>query len=58
MRKWIKVIPIVMLSFIVTGAALKIAHIADSWNGIIMYVGIGFFFVYLALIKMNPKVIT
>jgi hypothetical protein len=58
MKKWIKVIPIVMLFCIVTGATLKIAHIADPWNGIIMYTGVGLFFVYLVLIKMKPKVIT
>jgi hypothetical protein len=55
MKKWIKVIPIVMLFFIVTGATLKIAHIADPWNGIIMYTGVGLFFVYLALIKMKQN---
>ena len=58
MKTWIKIIPIVLLSFIVIGATLKIAHMADSWNGIIMYTGIGLFFVSLALIKMKPKVIT
>jgi hypothetical protein len=58
MKTCIKIIPIVMLFFIVTGATLKIAHIADSWNGIIMYTGVGLFFVYLVLIKMKPKVIT
>ena len=58
MKTWIKIIPIVLLSFIVIGATLQIAHMADSLNGIIMYTGIGLFFVYLALIKMKPKVIT
>jgi hypothetical protein len=58
MKKWINSMPIVMLVLIVTGATLKIAHIADSWNGILMYAGIGLFFVYLALIKMKPKEIT
>ena len=55
MKKWIKVIPIVMFSFILIGAVLKVMHIADAWNGILMYTGIALFFVYLALIKMKPK---